>query len=153
MKNAHFFTLAELIAVLAIGLLVVALVVGRVGKLPAFVSLKSKVDNVRVLLVDASSMALIQGKKITVKYDSDSKRFSMAQGVESENKSRHSSCGLPEAITVQFPDIDTDSPEFHFYPDGSGSGPTVVFSMKGHSLKMTISPLSGAVMLEDEDED
>jgi hypothetical protein len=145
----HYFTLLELVCVLAISLLIIGIVIGRVGKTPAFISLDNCVNGVQEVLSEASNQAVVNGKEIIVRYNN-------RQLFNKNNQylTKHSvlknyiAYTIPETIAIEFPNLnEEDSALFIFYPDGSASAPTMLLHLRKHSVKIKISKLTGVVSI------
>ena len=144
----NVFTLIELIALLAIVLLVTGVVVGNVGRIPTFLSLESTVQKIQYLFSKASMMAMAQGKSVTVSYEPGQKVFSISSSVslaDREFSGKFLSEKIPEAVNVEF---DSEDPTYIFFPDGSGSGTSFILTLKGHSFRIRISGLTGVAIVE-----
>lgn len=142
------FTLIELVAILAIVLLVTGLVAGNVGRIPIFLSLESTIQKIQYMFSRASIMAMAQGKTVTVSYDPGGKIFSInhdgvADAGEFSGKFLHEK--IPDAITVEF---ESENPCYVFFPDGSGSGTPFRLTLKGHASRVRISSLTGVAISE-----
>ena len=142
------FTLIELVALLAIVLLVTGVVVGNVGRIPTFLSLESTVQKIQYLFSKASIMAMAQGRSVTVSYQPGGKVFSISPSGSSsdgEFSGKFLSEKIPEAVNVEF---DSDEPSYIFFPDGSGSGTSFSLTLKGHTFRVRISGLTGVAIVE-----
>ncbi|HCE42727.1 MAG TPA: type II secretion system protein GspH [Lentisphaeria bacterium] len=143
------FTLIELIAVLAIALLITGVVVVNVGRMPAFISLDNTAHRIQYLFSKAAMMAAAQGKVVNVSYSGNS--FTIDQADNSEAGIGLSAGGtavserIPESVELVF---DDEEPKYIFFPDGTGSGTAFKMTLKGHSCRIRISPLTGAAVLE-----
>ncbi len=141
------FTLIELVALLAIVLLVTGVVVGNVGRIPTFLSLESTVQKIQYLFSKASIMAMAQGRSVTVSYQPGGKVFSISPSGSSsdgEFSGKFLSEKIPEAVNVEF---DSDEPSYIFFPDGSGSGTSFSLTLKGHTFRVRISGLTGVAIV------
>ena len=144
----NVFTLIELVALLAIMLLVTGLVVGNVGRIPAFLSLENTVQKIQYLFSKASIMAMAQGRSVTVSYQPGGKVFSISPSGSSsdgEFSGKFLSEKIPEAVNVEF---DSEEPGYIFFPDGSGSGTSFRLTLKGHGFRIRISGLTGVAIVE-----
>ena len=142
------FTLIELVALLAIVLLVTGVVVGNVGRIPTFLSLESTVQKIQYLFSKASMMAVAQGRTVTVSYEPGGKAFSISPSGSSDDggfSGKFLSEKIPEAVNVEF---DSEEPAYIFFPDGSGSGTSFSLTLKGHSFRIRISGLTGIAIVE-----
>ena len=168
MKSRHF-TLTELIAVIAIMLIVGGLVVGQFGRVPAFASLEKSAGEVERLFTYASYVAVMRGREVMIVYEQDAREFRMAEApaVTDEDEEedangkndlprkylqdKYGSLRLDAGLQVEFgSNTDKDKKiEFHCYPDGLASGPVITLSLNKHEIKLRISPLTGAVLREE----
>lgn len=142
------FTLIELIALLAIVLLVTGVVVGNVGRIPVFLSLETTVQKVQYLFSKASMMAMAQGRSVTVSYETGGKVFSISPSGSSDGggfSGKLLSEKIPEAVAVEF---ESEEPNYIFFPDGSGSGTAFSLTLKGHTFRIRISGLTGLAIVE-----
>ena len=142
------FTLIELVALLAIVLLVTGVVVGNVGRIPTFISLENTVQKIQYLFSKASMMAMAQGKSVNVSYEPGGKVFSISASGSSgdgEFSGKFLSEKIPEAVNVEF---DSETPSYIFFPDGSGSGTSFTLTLKGHAFRIRISSLTGIAIVE-----
>ena len=142
-----FFTLLELVCVLTISLVIIGIVIGRVGKTPAFISLDSCVNKVQGVLFEASNQSIINGKKIVIQFRN--RQFS-PKSTKSFTKStifkKYITYTVPEAVTVSFPNLEEDNDvSFIFFPNGSASAPKMQLDLKKHSAIIKISKLTGIV--------
>ena len=152
-KIKNYFTLLELICVLAISVLVVGIVVGRVGKTPNFISLKNCALKIQRVLTEASNQALMSGIKVIIQYNDrkfqpvsrgDSKTFSAVSD-------KYLTYSLPESVGIDFPHLDKDQNIiFTFYPDGSASSPIIKLDQKEHFIILKTSKLTGITTFADE---
>jgi hypothetical protein len=131
--------------------LIIGIVIGRVGKTPAFISLDNCVNRVQQVLSEASSRAIINGKKIIIQYSN--KQFSQKNNNNFKRNStlrKYTTYTVPEAITVDFPKLEDDENVFFmFFPDGSASAPEMNLNLKKHSATIKISKLTGMVNISD----
>ena len=150
------FTLVELIAVLAIALLVAGMVTVGAIRRPAHVTLKNASASLMELLGNARSQALLQNKKVFVSFDQKRKTFAIT-GESTESKDKKASSAqktLPDEVEVEFP-VKAEKLKwiYCFYPDGTGSGPDTVLSIKQHNLRVAVSPLTGMAFCREADND
>ena len=141
------FTLLELICVLAISLLVIGVVIGRVGKTPAFISLDNCVNKIQGVLSEASNQAVINGKKVIIQYrDRQFSPENIKYFTSNSVFKKYITYNLPEPVTVDFPNLeDNNIISFIFFPDGSASAPEMHLNLKKHSAIVKISKLTGMV--------
>ncbi len=155
------FTLMEFIVVIMVISMVVGLVIANVGDQPAHLMIEKTIVEIEALAKEASNRAILQGKKIEVEYKIDERKFeipskddSYAAQVISDD---FSVCQLPEDCTLELEDgvelfSDTGMVKFIFFPDGAGSGPEFYLKLKGHSRLLFISPLTGMLNVDAEEE-
>lgn len=166
LKTKHF-SLVELIAVLAIGLLVFGLVAVKLGRSPSFMTLDESARNIGTLLVTASRQAAATGKNMIVKYDDEQRVFrieaaptSTTDQASDESLPQYSisvqkqfmTYVLPDGIELTFPkQNDDDNNTFYLFPDGTGAGPETELKLRKKSLKLYLSPLTGSVIIDNPD--
>lgn len=153
----NIYTLIELVAVIVIAGMLSTFVAMRVGRLPAFISLESKVNEFSKILAQARNSAACQGVNTTVIFDSENHRIFIPQGSDDEQKSSSSEMSFPEEIKLSLNDEEVEAEGqnttlFKFYPDGSGDGNSVKLELKKHKFQISISPLSGSVIAEELDQ-
>ncbi len=160
----HFFTLTELIAVLAIMLVVGGLAVGQLGRIPAFASLEKSVSEVERLFSYASSLAVTRGRTVGVEYSADNREFRLTEPVKEEDSDsatrkylndKYGTAILDSGIELALQTVEGQEKNTGFlcFPDGSSSGPTMKFTLKKHTMKVRVSPLTGAVVREEVNND
>jgi type II secretory pathway pseudopilin PulG len=152
-KNFRNFTLVEMVAVVAMLLLLAGFAIWKVGKTPAYAVLESAANGVKGVCVEASSMSLIQAKTIKVSFNEESKTFSISgSGENSMLKGRFMTYKLPEDVEIETNSTDDEESGFTFFPDGSGSGSEISLSLKGHIIAIKISPLTGSLLIEEKED-
>jgi len=145
------FTLTELVAVIAIMLLLAGVVIGRTGKVPSFISFENSIGRIRGIFSEASRISSIQGKDVKILFDVESKTFRIGNiSQKSEAQKNFASFTIPENIEIVF-DEKSDG-GFIFYPDGTASGPAFRLSCKGHARIMEISQLTGTLSAKEVEE-
>ena len=141
-RKINTFTLTELVAVIAIMLLLAGVVIGRTGKVPSFISFENSIGRIRGIFSEASRISSIQGKDVKILFDVESKTFRIGNiSQESDTQKNFTSFTIPENIEIVF-DEKSDG-GFIFYPDGTASGPAFRLSCKGHARIMEISQFTG----------
>jgi len=148
-SNKKNFTLLELICVMAISALLIGLVVGRVGKIPAYLSFKNALANVANVMDEASNQSELTGRKVVIVYDNGT------LSPEDNNLKRRGSTltyQLPPFVDVTFKDNAPNKKQFVFFPDGSSSGPDMSFAFKGHTAILKLSKLTGMPILKIDDQ-
>lgn len=153
-KKSSFFTLLELIVVLAITVLIVSVVSVSVGRKPSFITIDDASNKIQAVLLEGSIMSLAQGRKVSVIFYPDSRQFSVQNSgaeteslmdIENKEYKNFSTYTLPEDIEIEFDEYMTELPEFFFFPDGSASGPGLKIMYKGHAFYIYASPLTGMI--------
>lgn len=158
----QYFSLLELIVVIAIIMLVSGIAVSQVGRLPTFASLENNAVQVKALFIAANLRATATGTTQTISYSASSHTFTLnAITLNNEEAS-----GNFQAKTTEFsltngaqatfftvndssnPEAETATPEniiFSCFSDGLISGPDIELKLRKHRLKMHISPLTGTI--------
>ena len=147
------YTMIELVAVIVIAGMVSTVVILQFRKLPAFISLESKVNEFSKVLAQARNNAACCGVNTSIVFDAENHRVFMAQG-NNEDKSSSIEMFLPEEIKLSLnkEEMELDDEDltlFKFYPDGTGGGNDVYLELRKHKFKISISPLSGSVVIEE----
>jgi len=141
------FTLLELICVMAISLLVIGTVIGRVGKTPAFLSFNNCVNKIQGVLSEGSNQSLLNGKNIVIEF-ADNKFYPKNQKNFKDRSQikKYITYTLPDSVTIKFSGESVNNKiDFNFFPDGTTSGPEIYLTFKGHSATIRISKLTGIV--------
>ncbi len=144
------FSLIELLAVIAVLLLVTTIVTLKVGRFPSFVALEKEVQSVQLIFAKAARQAAIQGKVIKVKYLEDSKQFEILTNNSDQTKIKYK---VSSSIEIEI--LEEEIPSeiyFQFFPDGSASGIDIKFKQNDQALKLSISPLTGVSYIEEIEE-
>ncbi len=154
MIKRHSYTLIELVAVIVIMGLISSVVVLQFRKLPAFISLESKVNEFKKVLAQARNNAACRGVNTTVVFDAEKRRIFMPQKSTDEQKLSPIEIYLPDEIKLLRNDEEVESGEenlilFKFYPDGTGDGNSIVLELRKHKFQISISPLSGSIIAEE----
>ena len=139
------FTLLELICVMAISALLIGLVVGRIGKVPAYLSFKNNLYQISGLMDEASNWAELNGKKIVIIYN-DGQFYPQDERIR--RRGSNLNLQLPSFIDISFNNRTPVLKQFVFFPDGSSSGPDMTFSYKGHTATIKLSKLTGMPILK-----
>jgi type II secretory pathway pseudopilin PulG len=152
-KSVRNFTLIEMVAVVAMILLLAGFVIWKVGKIPSYAQLEGAANGIKGVCAEASSMSLIQGKTIKVGFNSENKTFSISSSGENTLLNRRfMSYKLSDDIEIESNATDEEDSSFIFFPDGSGSGPEISLRLKGHLIAMRISPLTGTLLTEEKED-
>lgn len=131
------FTLAELVAVMAILLLLAGLVTAAAGRMPAFLSLRQTADEVEQLLSDARTQAMTQGVEKRVFWNAAGRTLSVDGPADARV-----SCRIPAAVELEW--AGTPTPWLcRFFPDGGGEGHVLRLHLRGKTVQVRISPLTG----------
>lgn len=134
------FTLLELICVIAISALLVGIIIGRVGKVPAYLSFKNALSNISNVMDEASNQSELTGRQVVIVYDNGA---FYPKDNELKRRVSYLNYQMPPFIDVAFNDNSPVNKQFVFFPDGSSSGPDINFSFKGHNAVLKISKLTG----------
>ena len=158
MSIKNNYTLLELVAVIVIAGMLSVLVISQFRRLPAFISLESKVNEFSKILAQARNNAACRGVNTTVVFNSEKRRIFMPQESNAEQKLSPIEMFLSEEIKLSRNDEEVE-PEtenltlFKFYPDGTGGGNSICLELRKHKFKISISPLSGSVIAEEINEE
>jgi type II secretory pathway pseudopilin PulG len=159
----RYFSLIELIAVIAIILLISGIAVTQLGRSPAFASLNNNAEGLIGLFTSASLRALSTGNPQTVTYLEANQTFSINETAENSMESsiqqvKEVNFNLANgvkaifynsaSITDEEAEIDIiEDIKFTCYPDGSITGPDIELQLRKQKLKLHISPLTGAITI------
>lgn len=153
-SSRHPFSLIELVVVLAIIGLISGIAVGSLRKPGGDADLRKTSYELESLFVHAARMASVQGKIVSVVFDSEEKMFRIAD--ENSRNLDHLSGNqrylmdnfhclrLPENIDVSF-EGDNAEVAFRCFPDGMISGPAIEMRSGGETEGLSFSSLTGAV--------
>ncbi len=142
------FTLLELICVMAISALLVGIIIGRVGKVPAYLSFKNALSNISNVLDEASNQSELTGRQVVIVYDNG---ILYPKDNELKRRVSYLSYRIPPFIDVSFNNHSPDNKQFVFFSDGSSSGPDMNFSFKGHTAVLKLSKLTGMPTIKTND--
>ncbi|MDD3118739.1 MAG: hypothetical protein PHQ27_06145 [Victivallales bacterium] len=150
------FTLMELVVVMAIMTIIGGLAIGRLGKIPALASLEGAADRTERMFAYASLLAVTRGKTVAVVYDAAERRLRLAEpaaaNTDADNRKylnrRYGTITFNPGIALAWgkETAAATNPEFHFFPDGAASGPTLYLSRGPHAVSLRVSPLTGVVI-------
>ena len=128
-------------------MLILGIVIGRVGKTPAFISLDNCVNRVQQVLTEASSRAVINGKKVVIQYSNRQFSPKNNNNVETNTSfSKYMTYNVPKAVAVNFSKLkENEDVYFIFFPDGSASAPAMELKLKKHSVTLKVSRLTGMI--------
>jgi type II secretory pathway pseudopilin PulG len=157
MLKKNNYTLIEFIAVIVIAGMLSTVVIMQFRKLPAFISLESKVNEFSKILAQARNNAACRGINTTVVFDAENRRIFMPQESSDDQKLSPIEIFLPKEIKLlqnnkEIEQNDENLTLFKFYPDGTGGGNSVCLELRKHKFKISISPLSGTIIAEEVDE-
>lgn len=133
------FTLIELICVMAISTLLIGLIVGRIGKIPAYLSFKNSMERIETVLSEAANQSKLTGNKIVILYK-DGKFFPEDMSIKKINYLNYE---IPDFLRIEFDDSRPDAERFTFFSDGSASGPAMRVIYSGHIATIKTSKLTG----------
>jgi hypothetical protein len=134
-------------------------------KLPVFASLDETTKRIRRIFTEASTQNALQGKEIVVAYNPEKKEFLLYPAEEEddpdftlESLSDNSKRGnplhiqrIPQNIEVDFPDYKDEDIRYHFFPDGSASGPELTLTLQKRKIIVGISRLTGLAYSREEE--
>ena len=156
-RRAFPFTLIEIMAVLAIFMLVSALAYTFVSKKPASLTLSTVATGLTNLMDTARRQASLQGATKRVLFDADSETFYLSgeQGddeappLEPQANAASETFSLPAnaGIKVEFKGGDPASPSYVFFPDGTAAGPKALLEIGGHVTTVSVSELTGMPLI------
>ncbi len=132
------FSLIELIAVVAILLLIAGVATLNVDRFPSFINLKNETESLQLLLIKAARQATLQNKSINVIYIENEKLFKIL--TESKRNQKDLQYFIPNNIEI---DIQKNEQLFQFFPDGSAYGPKITLTADEESFEISFSPLTG----------
>ncbi len=161
------FTLIEIVAVLAVIMILSGIVLANL-RLPVFASLDKTTKSVRKIFSDAQMKTSLQGKEIQVVYDAEKKEFRITYpsadeeetvsefetfNEESVQSNPRLTLRIPNDIEVEFPDYEEEIIQYRFFPDGSASGPEMNLTLKGRTMIVGVSRLTGLAYSREEEEE
>ncbi|MCF6175295.1 MAG: hypothetical protein L3J71_05980 [Victivallaceae bacterium] len=162
----RYFSLLELIVVIAIIMLVAGITVSQVGRLPSFASLENNAFQVKALFIAAGLRATSTGTAQTITYSTTSHTFTLDEMTVDDEAMPNKiiEFSLTNGAQATFyaindstiPAAETGNPgdaTFTCFPDGLISGPDIELKLRKHRLKMHISPLTGAIRIIQPDSD
>jgi prepilin-type N-terminal cleavage/methylation domain-containing protein len=133
------FTLIELICVMAISTLLIGLVVGRIGKIPAYLSFRNSLERIETVLNEAANQSKLTGNKIVILYKNN-KFYPEDMSIR---KIKYLNYEIPNFLEIEFDDSRPDAERFTFFSDGSASGPAMRVIYSGHIATIKTSKLTG----------
>ena len=151
LRAGKYFSLVEIVVVIAMIVLISALAVGRIGAAPVAASLDKAVAKIEHIFAEAFNQAALRGRSVTVVYASETREFRILQEENSFSGDylarRFATVGISDPVEVEIPQACTEL-RFESYPDGSVSGPDIVLKSQGTRLRLTLSPLTGRILRE-----
>lgn len=150
-KLHSHYTLIELVAVIFIVGMIGTFAVVQFRKMPAFLSLDSKVSEIKKVMAQARNCAACSGNKTELVFDKE-KNLLRVSGYKGKALVQ-----LFEEIKIlrneeELEDEGEKIVLFQFYPDGTGDGNSICLELKKHKVRISLSPLSGMIIAEDVDE-
>jgi len=150
------FSLLEICVVLLVISMVVALSVPMFRGTPSRVSLRDTADRIREVFASASRRASVTGREVSISYTMDPASGLRVFSLVGEGGADPSvpPFPVPAGTEVVFPreyDPQSGAIVFKFLPDGTGSGPRFTLGLDGCFLRLTLSPLTGTVGLDEPD--
>lgn len=170
------FTLLEIVAVVAIMILVGVLVLGRLGRQPARVVLSHSGQQLEQLLRHGGQMSAASGRVIEMRYDSEKEQLTLHfaperlpggavadvddQKEEVLPEAQHQSpvqWQAAQAVELRFvPELlltELEEEKYitvaEFFPDGSASAHKFILTFREQALEISVSPLTGMVRREE----
>lgn len=161
--RCRYFSLLEIIMVVAIILLLSGIAISQLGHLPAFASLNSNSEQLIELFNAAELRALTTGEPQLVTYSDAHRTFSVSaiaeatasSGVQGKKTLKFSLANGVKALFYNSDNCTGAAIEpaggqpisFTCYADGLISGPDIELHLRKQQLKLHISPLTGAVTI------
>ncbi len=144
MKPYRNFTLIEVLVVMMIFTLIVGIAVGAMRKIPALVSLRQVVSELKQQCAESRRTASGQRRNLTIWYDPETGCI----------HSEEAEILLPDdlAIRIGQTDIRQENKKhdlFVLFPDGSGQNQRLELVLGSDSVIVTLSPLTGRIYSED----
>ena len=124
---------------MAISTLLIGLVIGRIGKIPAYLSFRNALERIETVLNEAANQSKLTGNKIVILYKYD--KFYPED--MSLRKIKYLNYYLPEFLGIEFDDSKPDAERFTFFSDGSASGPAMKIIYSEHIATIKTSKLTG----------
>lgn len=144
MADRRNFTLIEIIVVMMIFALVIGIAVTSMRKIPALVSLKGVVSDLKQQCAEARRTASCQRRNLTIWYDPETGCI----------HSEEAEILLPDDLIVRIgqTNIREESEKrdlFVFFPDGSGQNQRLELTLGADSIAVILSPLTGRIYSTD----
>lgn len=144
MKTCRNFTLIEIVAVMMIFALVIGIAVTSMRKIPALVSLKQVVSELKQQCSETRRTASCQRRNLSIWYDPESRSI----------HSDEAEILLPDDLVIRIGQTDirqeTEKRDlFMFFPDGSGQNQRLELVLGVDSVSVILSPLTGRIYSTD----
>jgi len=164
-KSKSYFSLIEIMLVLAIMMLVSGIVISQFGRLPTAAKLQNCTAQIKTLFATAEFRAVTSGNRQQIIYSSEQRTFSIKDDKTAlETQRKKNIFTLPDGIVADFQKINTSNnavqfnennsqPEFTCFPDGLIAGPDIKLQLRKHKLKLHFSPLTGTITIIKPDTD
>ena len=164
-KSKFYFSLLELMLVLAIMMLISGIVISQFGRLPTAAMLQNSAAQIKTLFAIAEFRAVTSGTKQTVIYSSAQRTFIIKDHrIALKTQLKKNTFTLPDGIVVDFQKSNSLNnaiqfnennfqPEFTCFPDGLIAGPDIKLQLRKHQLKLHFSPLTGTITVIEPDTD
>jgi type II secretory pathway pseudopilin PulG len=164
------FTLVEILIAITIVLLITAVAVTRIGTPHSSMTARAVCGKIEDLLGAAQRRAAMTGRRVTVAFHSDTRTFVLdGEGAEGdvEDSAEKPVHPLPKSLELRVPEgveveavagnggrgesaEDADA-SFYFYPDGSAGGPKLTVTSGNAKFTLSVSRLTGLVVLKKEE--
>lgn len=140
------FTIIELLATLMILALISGIAVSALQRTPVFTSLQNIASDLQLACASMRQTASYQNRSVCAEFDPETRIIS-CDGEEIE---------LPEGVKILMGGKDiTMAPEkkeiFRLSPDGSGEEQEIELILDDRKLVLTMSPLTGRIMVKNEE--
>lgn len=162
-SRTNLFTLLEVILVISIVMIITAISFAYVARTPSGLFLQSTTGKIEELLMSAQMQASLRGTQRNVLFDIENRIFLITDPID-EGKdlpfedidsrtadSPESKFSIPATVGIEIPNFKGDRVEYCFYPDGTASGPEINILLKGRKISLTVSQLTGIVLLKEID--
>ncbi|OPZ28785.1 MAG: hypothetical protein BWZ02_01191 [Lentisphaerae bacterium ADurb.BinA184] len=161
------FTLLELMIVLVVAAVLMAVVIPRIGRLPAGLVVEKACGDFENAVYHAARRARVTGKPTRLTFDLDRHTATVEEtggappppADDAEAAAEDRAEGRPteplvhpldEAIGREAADGTSEpdsAPVFVFYPNGEAGGTTLPFRVRGRSLVLDVDPLTGRPLI------
>lgn len=144
-SEKHLFTLVEIIAVIAIMLVIAGIVTASALRKPSAITVKKSSAEISELLHNARAQAILQNKLKYVLFDEKNNVFNIGGDKKGEMKVK-----LSPDMTVEISRHNKNQKWLYcFYPDGTGAGPELTLILKQYKVSVSVSPLTGMVFAKE----